>query len=196
MATLNQTLRTIKGLVTAKTINGSSFVGVREYTNSKGEVSNQLLRVGYNYTNLLKKDFKKLQQLEISSVIEKYGQETATKAYEELLTSLAKLLATEEEKEELRKQNDSTMKRSDAQIDAHITLATGIQQNKESGKIFVVGICERKKVLVEGEYKKVNSRPKTLAKKDIKKLAELTNDKIRRFTFNDISEVKMQGVTI
>jgi len=196
MNTLKETLRGIKALVTAKTINGTTFVGVRGYENSKGEISNQTLLVGYNYTNMLNKDLETLKQLNIKTVIKKYGEEVATKAYSELLTSLAKLTATETEKEQLRKDGDSTIRRSDGQTDAFITLAKGIKQNKESGKVFVSGVCERKTILVKGTYPNVNSRPKTLAKKEIKKLANLRNDKIRRFTFNSINELKLQGVTI
>ena len=55
---LQETLKGIKALVVAKTIKGTSFVGVRGYENSKGEVSNQTLLVGYNYANMLKKDFE------------------------------------------------------------------------------------------------------------------------------------------
>ncbi len=193
---LQETLRGIKALVTAKTINGTSFVGVRGYESSKGEISNQTLLVGYNYANMLKKDFETLKKLDIKSVIEKYGTVVAMGAYGELLNSLAKLTATEEEKEELSKKGDSTMNRSNGQIDAFTTLATGIKQHNETGKIYVTGLSVKKTVLKEGTYKAVNSRPKTLAKKEIKKLADLQTDKIRRFTFKDVSELRLQGVAI
>lgn len=193
---LQKTLRGIKALVTAKTIKGTTFVGVRGYENSKGEISNQTLLVGFNYANMLKKDLETLKQVEIKTIIKKYGEEVATAAYSELLTSLAKLTATEAEQDELRKKGDSTMNRSDGQVDAFITLATGIKQHIETGKIYVTGIGVRKTVLAEGTYPTVNSRPKTLAKKEIKKLANLSNDKIRRFTFNDVSVLKLQGVTV
>lgn len=196
MNTLQDTLKTIKALVVAKTIKGTTFVGVRAYENSKGEVSNQTLLVGYNYAKMLKNDMEKLKQLNIETIINKYGEEVATKAYSELLVSLAKTTATEEEKEQLRKENDSTINRSDAQIDAYITLAKGIKQHKESGKIFVTGLSVKKTVLKKGVYPIVNSRPKTLAKDEIKKLANLSNNKIRKFTFNSMSELKLQGVTV
>jgi hypothetical protein len=196
MNNLENTLRGIKALVTAKTIKGTSFVGVRGYENSKGEISNQTLLVGFNYANMLKKDFEKLVMLDIKTVIEKYGKEVTMAAYKELLTSLAKLTATEQEKEELTKKGDSTMNRSNGQTDAFITLAKGIKQHKETGKIYVTGLGVAKTVLAEGVYPTVNSRPKTLAKKEIKKLANLSNDKIRRFTFSDVSVLKLQGVTV
>lgn len=196
MSNLKETLRGIKALVTAKTINGTTFVGVRGYENSKGEVSNQTLLVGYNYATMLQKDFETLKQVDIKTIIAKYGKEVATTAYSELLTSLAKLTATEEEKEQLTKDGDSTMNRSNGQLDAFTTLAKGIKQHNETGKIYVSGLGVKKTVLIDGNYPTVNSRPKTLAKKEIKKLANLSNDKIRRFTFSSIEEIKLQGVTV
>jgi len=196
MNTLENTLKGIKAIVSAKTIKGTSFVGVRGYENSKGEVSNQTLLVGYNYVTMLKNDFETLKKVDIKSIIEKYGKEVATTAYSELLTSLAKLTATEEEKEALTKKGDSTMNRSNGQTDAFTTLAKGIKQHNETGKIYVTGLGVAKTILVKGVYPTVNSRPKTLAKKEIKKLANLKNDKIRRFTFTSIDTLKLQGVTV
>jgi len=196
MSNLKNTLRGIEALVTAKTIKGTTFVGVRGYENSKGEISNQTLLVGFNYANMLKKDLELLKKLNIKTIIKKYGEEVATTAYSELLVSLAKLTATEKEKEELAAKGDSTMNRSNGQLDAFTTLATGIKQHNDTGKIYVTGLGVAKTVLAEGTYPTVNSRPKTLAKKEIKKLANLSNDKIRRFTFDDISVLKLQGATV
>ena len=195
MSTLKETLRGLKVLVSAKTIKGTSFVGIKGYENSKGEISNQTLLVGFNLANLLKKDLETLKKVDISKVIEKYGQQVATTAYSELLESLAKRTATEQEKEELRKEGDSTMKRSDGQIDAYTQLAKGVKQHNENKDLKIYGLVIKKTVLVEGEYKPVNSRPKTLAKKDIKKLANLQETKLRTFTFNDASQVNLKGVS-
>jgi len=196
MSNLKETLRGIKALVSAKTINGTTFVGVRGYENSKGEVSNQTLLVGYNYANMLNKDLEKLKVLDIKTIIAKYGTEVATKAYSELLNSLAKLTATEEEKEQLAKENDSTINRSNGQLNVFTTLAKCIKQHNETGVLYISGLGVRKKVLVEGVYKKVNSKPKTLAKNEIKKLANLSNEKIRRFVFKDMDKLILQGVTV
>lgn len=195
MNNLQEALRGIKAIVVAKTIKGTSFVGVREYLSQKGELSNQTLLVGYNYVNILKKDKEKLLKTDISSIIEKYGEKVATEALEELLVSLAKLTATEEEKEQLRKEGDATIGRSDAQTAAYTQLAKGIRLHAD-GKLHVTGIVVRKQVLKEGEYKEVNSRPKTLAKKDIKKLADLSNEKVRTFIFNDMNELRLRGVEV
>lgn len=196
MNTLKETLRGIETIVTAKTIKGTTFVGVRGYTNAKGEVSNQTLLVGYNHINLLKKDLEILKALDIKTIIAKYGEEVATKAYSELLVSLAKRLATDEEKEELEKQNDATINRSNGQINAFTTIAKGIKQHNETKALFVTGLAVNKTVLVKGEYKVVKSGAKKLAKDDITRLAGLKQSKIRRFVFKDINEIRLMGVNV
>jgi len=188
-------LRENKVIVNCKTIKGSAFVGIKGYENSKGEVSNQTILVGYDYLKMLKNDLLKLKTLNIDSIIEKYGEKIATIAYSELLNSLTKLTATEEEKEYLKRVKDETITRSNAQKDAYTTLANGLKLHND-GRLFLTGLCLRKKVLVKGTYKTVVSSDKTLAKNDIKKLANLSNDKIRTFIFGSINEVNLQGVSI
>ena len=192
MSNLSETLRAIKVIVIAKTIKGTSFVGIQGYTSSNGEVSNQTIQVGYNLTNLLKKDLEKLKALDISTVIAKYGEEVTTKAYSELLTSLAKRTATEAEKEQLLKEGDSTINRSIGQVDAYTNFAPGIKQHNDTKELKIHGIVISKTKLVEGEYKAVKSSDKTLAKRAIQKIANLGNSKIRTFTFKDASQVKLK----
>lgn len=196
MNTLQETLRAIKALVVAKTIKGTSFIGVRGYTNKQGEVSNQTLLVGYNYLNMLNKDKEKLVNFDLAPIIEKYGQKVAQTALQELLVSLAKRTATEEEKEQLRKENDKTIGASDAQINAYTNLAKGIRLHNDSGQVHVTGVMVNKQVLSKGEYKSVNSRPKTLAKKEINKLANVQHSYVKTFVFNSIEDVKLQGVEV
>jgi len=57
---IGKTLSNVATLVACKTIKGTSFVGVRNYTNSKDEISNQTFLVGINYANLLDSDLKTL----------------------------------------------------------------------------------------------------------------------------------------
>ena len=196
MNTILETLKGIKVLVTAKTIKGTSFVGVRGYENKQNEISNQTLLVGYNYLTMLENDKAKLMKADITNVIEKYGKEVAKTALDELLTSLAKRTATEKEKEQLRTQNDSTINRSDAQLDAYLNLAKGVRLNKDSKQIHITGVMVNKTVIAKGEYKTVNSRPKTLAKKEINKLANVQHSYLKTFILKKAEETNLQGENI
>ena len=188
----------IELVANAKTIKGTSFVGIANYENSKGEVSNQTIVAGITYEKCLVNDFKSLQekQNEVFEKLQKeFSLEIITKAYTNLLTSLEKRLSSDEVKQALREQNDATIKKSDAQIDAYIHIEKGIKLHKESQKLHIFGLVVRKKVVKAIEYKEVKSRELTIAQNKIKKLCEFKQDKYRNFIF-DKAEVKLKGITI
>ena len=134
----------------AKTIKSTSFVGIRNYENKQGEVSNQTIIAGITYENCLLNDFKVLQenQNKIFEVLGKdHENELIEKAYKNLYDSLEKRLSSEEVKEALRQQNDKTIMLSDAQKDAYVHITKGIKVNKETNQIHVFGLVQRKTVL-------------------------------------------------
>ncbi len=187
------------GLVlVAKTIKGTSFVGINNYENKQGEVSNQTIVAGITYENCLVNDFKTLQEKQ-NEIFETLGKEFSAElletAYKNVYASLEKRLSSEEVKEALRQQNDKTILLSDAQKDAYVHITKGIKVNKETNQIHVFGLVVRKKVLKAIEYKQTNSRELTIAQNKIKKFCEFKQDKYRSFIF-DKAEVKLQGVTI
>lgn len=192
--TIQKKLANVATIVACKTINGTSFVGVRNYTNSQGEVSNQTFLVGINYANLLKNDLEKLKAFDIKPLIKKYDQEIVTKAYNELLTSLIKRTATELEKEILRAKGDLTIKLSDAQNEAYDHITKGLKAKDE--QLYIYGLCVRKEVLEAVEYPTTNSQLKTIVKNEIKKLADLRETKYKQFKLGKLEELNIQGVTI
>ena len=192
----NLNIAKIQTIVASKSIKGTSFVGVRNYENSKGEISNQTFIVGINYAKLLENDLDTLTNFNLAPILKKYPNErlTVLKAYNELLTSLVKRTSTEKEKETLRTQNDSTIKRSDAQRDAYISLGKGLRSKE--GNLYLFGLMVRKSVLVPIEYPSVNSRIKTIIKNDIKKQSEIREVKVKNFKLGALETLKMQGQTI
>lgn len=193
----------------AKTIKSTSFVGIRNYENKQGEVSNQTIVAGITYENCLLNDFKVLQEkqnevfdtLLTKKVLVKKDKtialtnEIILEAYKNLYTSLEKRLSSEEVKEALRLENDKTIALSDAQIDAYTHLAKGVKQNKETLEIHIFGLVVRKQVLKSIEYKEVNSRDLTIVQNEIKKLCEFKQDKYRNYKFEK-GVIKMQGITL
>jgi len=161
--------KAISLIVAAHTIKGTAFVGLRDYVNK--------------------------QEIVLDKLSKKYPQPLLDKAYFELYESLEKRLSSPEIKEELRKQNDSTIARSDAQIDAYIHITKGVKIHKETELLHVFGLVVKKTVLEAIAYKNVASRDLTLCKNEIQKLCEFKGLKYRNFIFNK-SEVKIQGFTI
>ena len=190
--------RNLELLVTAKTIKGTSFVGIRTYENKQGEVSNYTLNAGITYENVLKNDFNSLKenQTKIIQELEKnHSIALIEQAYKEIYTSLEKRLSDEQTKEQLRAENDKTIAQSDAQINAYISLAKGVKLHKDSLQLHVFGLVVKKTILQPIEYKKTNSRELTIVKNKIEKLCEFKQSKYRTFIFNK-AEVKIQGITI
>lgn len=182
----------------AKTIKSTSFVGVRNYENKQGEISNQTILAGISYENCLLNDFKVLQekQKEVFVILQnEFSKEVIEKAYQNVFTSLEKRLSSEEVKEALRLENDKTINLSDGQINAYKHLAKGVKMNKETLQIHIFGLVVKKTILQPIEYKETKSRELTIVQNKIKKLCNFKQDKYRTFIF-DNSEIKMQGVTL
>lgn len=184
----------IATIVACKTIKGTSFVGVSNYVNSNGEMSNQTFLVGFDYGKMLQSDLDTLKAFDIQPLIEKYGKDIVVKAYDELLVSLVKRTATELEKEILRENGDATINRSDAQNDAYVHIAKGLKV--QDNNLYIYGRCVRKTVLVKGEYPIVKSQLKTIVKNEIKKLADLKENSYKQFKLGNLEKLKIQGATI
>lgn len=182
----------------AKTVKGTSFVGIRNYENKQGEVSNQTLLVGINFENVLKHDFKVLKdkQNDLFLELEKnHSKELITEAYKKVYDSLEKRLSDETIKEELRLKGDSTILASDAQIDAFTHIAKGVKIHKDTNQIHIFGLVVKKTILKPIEYKTVNSRELTIVQNKIKKFCEFKQDKYRTLIF-DKATIKLQGIEL
>ena len=193
-------MRNIKTLVTAKTIKGTTFVGVRGYLNRYNELSNQTFLAGVSYANLLNNDLIKLTSNEVKKqVVSLYAtndKALVKKAYNELVTSLKKRTSSEKEKEQLRANNDKTIKLSDAQINAYTQWAKGVKINDESNEVYVFGLMVRKTKLAEGVYPVKKSQKKTIVKNAINKISDQRQAKYRMFKVGKANEINLQGVTI
>ena len=186
----------IQTYVNVKNIKGTSFVGVQNYVNTQGEVSNQTFIVGISYANLLNNDLQTLSNFDINSIISKYPNDrlTVLKAYNELLESLVKRTSDEQTKEQLRAKGDATILRSDAQNDAYVTIANGLRLKDDC--LYVYGLRVRKEIIVSIEYPTVNSALKTIIKNEIKRTAKLRGDKFRSFKLGSKETLKLKGSSI
>jgi hypothetical protein len=180
-----------------KTFKGSTFVGTT-YRNSQGELSRQLIVSGITYENLLLNDFNSLQanQSTIFEKLEKtYSIDLITLAYNNLYSSLEKRLSNPETKAKLLAEKDSTIVRSQAQIDAYTHVAKGIKQHNETNEIHVFGLCVKKTILEAIEYKETKSKELTIVQNKIKKLCDFKQTKYKTFIFQQ-GEFKMKGLTL
>ena len=189
-------MKNLKTLVSVKNLKGTSFVGIKGYENSKGEISDFTLLANISYYNMLVKDLRKLVELDLTNLFAKYDLELVQKPYTELLESYTKRLSDEQTKETLLALGDSTLRRSVAQSDVYLNLGNGLRINKETNELHVYGLIARKKVIKAIEYKQVKSRLNTIIKNEISKLANLRSDKFRNFIVGNIDEIKINGMIL
>ncbi len=181
-------------IVSVKNIKGTSFVGVQNYENKEGEVSNQTFLVGINYENLLKNDLQKLLGFDPLKLDTNIDKDIVLQAHADLITSLRKRLADEETKAQLLAKGDTTIKASEAQKQAYDHIAKGLKV--QDGNLYLYGLMVRKTVIKPIVYKTVNSAALTIAKNQIKKAADLRETKYKQFKLGKIEEVKINGLTL
>jgi len=177
---MSETRKIITEII-AKTIKGTSFVAVRNYTNSKGEISNQTFLVGANYETAKQADIETVRNFDISPVIsDQLDESIILQAKAAILKSL---------------QNPSKS-HSEAQANTYEYIGPGLKRHIENDTIHLVGFAIAKKVIEPGVYPHVNSRILTIAKKELTKAMNLKTAKYRNFKLGNAEELKMQGATI
>jgi hypothetical protein len=83
--------------------------------------------------------------------------------------------------------------RQQGQIDAYTHICNGVKAHNVTGKIYIYAMAHAKTVLIEGEYKDVDSAPLTIAKNIIKK--GLKTSKYRNFILKNTLAAKVNGET-
>ena len=172
-----------------KSEKGTEYVGIRNYTSSKDEISNQTLNAGISVLNAKKLDLKSLQAMSIENLYEiaddkKIDRSIADKAIAALLIS---------ELKNVSKEKENRTAASQAQTDAYTYINKGMKIHKESGVLYVCGFVENKEVLKEGIYKTVNSADLTIMKNAIKKALKFKMLKYRNFVFKNADSYKIAG---
>ena len=155
----------------AKSPTGVTMVSIREYQNSNGEISNNIVNIGANLDNAKKKDIEFLK-----------GKSGTTEIDELARLDLIKSLET------------PNANRSKGQIDAYTTIAKGIKVHNETGEIYVFGLRMKKEVVRQGIYPVVNSKALTIAKNALRK--DLKSSKFTQFKISEISEIRIAGEEI
>lgn len=177
-------------------LKGASFISINNYlAKTSGELANHKLNVGISVKNAKETDLNRLknctkQDLVMVSKASGISYQICVEAHAEMLASAEKNLSENIE--------DRT-NQSQGQTDAFISLTKNgsVKLHKETLAVHIFGMHIDKKVLVKGEeYKKVNSRPKTLAKKAITKHLDLRAQNFRTFILPNADNLKVMGEVI
>ncbi len=144
---------------------GCRFASLTYKAKGSGEIAIHTLLLGVSLENAYKADIAKLE-----SVVHTL-QGVELEACTEMLASL---------KESIEKGigNNSAY----TQKGKWETVCNGIRKSENSIQIY--GFSIRKKVLVKGEFKKVNSSEKTIAKNQLRKRFRLKSSRFRPFAYD------------
>jgi hypothetical protein len=192
----NISLKQVTELIEATNgINGVSFVKIKGYSSDKSnntEVADQLINVGASYSNMLVKDENIFANFDLTKVdvnnfnydsIELKGKSVET-FKKEVIEALPIALVELNKPKEKKETND-------------IWLNKALVFNLTTLRLSIFGQSINKQVEVKGEYKKVASAPKTIAKKLIEKQAKGKTQTLRRFAIDNFNgSIKVKGDTI
>jgi hypothetical protein len=170
-------INNLKGTI-AKSPTGVGFVSIRGYENRYGEVSNNLINVGASYENAKKKDIEYLENLDLTTIETKTDLVTLEKARTELINSLI----------------SPDKARSNGQKNAYTNICTGLKVHNETGDVYVWGFRVKKDVIQKGDYPTVNSRPKTIAKNELRK--GMKTAKFTQYKVANIEQMNLNGDTL
>tara|TARA_R110000803_G_scaffold19482_3_gene50941 strand:+ start:155 stop:679 length:525 start_codon:yes stop_codon:yes gene_type:complete len=166
--------------IVAETIKGTSFVGISNYLNSKGELSNQTILVGATYETAKAADIETAKAFDLSAHKSQFTEADLIVAKESIIASLEK----------------PSKAHSEGQKAAYKHIAPGLKVHTETDEVYVTGFAISKVVLEKGTYKTVNSSTKTLAKKELTKAMNLKSSKFRNFKLGNSKSLQMQGVSL
>ena len=155
----------------SKSPTGVSMVSIKGYTNTYGEVSNNIVNIGASLDNAKVKDIQSLK-----------GKIGTTDIEEQARLELIKSLETPH------------ANRSRGQIEAYTIITKGLKVHNETGEIYVFGLRMKKEVIEEGTYPSVNSRALTIAKNVLRK--DLKSSKFTQFKISEMGEIKIAGEEI
>jgi len=149
----------------------AQFIALNGYQNAHGEVANYHLLWNISYEECVKKSFDKLKNLDIGTVpLNGFTFDDLRLAGIELLTSYKETLVVGPGNNHLYNHKDTY----DLVYDVAGQVIKGLALHKKQDILHMTGVYRiKKKIIIPGVYKKVNSKPKTLAKNALRNITPL-----------------------
>ena len=173
---------------------GAKYARIIGYSSDKSnhsEIADHTIILNFSYKNMRKDDKETLKNFDINVVdINKFNYDSIDLNGKEL--NVFKNEVRESLENALYEINNP--KKKEVSNDYWINDMLVFNFNTE--RLSIVGQGVKKEVVIEGEYKKVKSGAKTIAKKLINKQSNLRVDKYKRFAIDNLSIVKLQGETL
>lgn len=162
----------------------STFLSIKKYKNSYGEVSNFGIVLHASYENVLFKTLSMVSMFKPESKVEEKAKLEIVKSLTSSLSSLKKD----------KKEKDSDVYTHFKNADGN--LIKGIKYHKKNDELYVYGLEVSKEVVTPVDYKKVKSKALTKAKNRI--LAKTPLARWRQFKLNaeKFEQINVEGISI
>lgn len=168
----------------AKLRTSSTFLTLKGYRAESGEIADFNIVFHMSYKNALLRSLAVLESIVPSDALEAQAKKELTESF---MTSLDKIETTpiEEIDDAYRRFTDS-----DGQY------IKGVKLHEETNTLHLYGLVVQKKVLMPGVYKKVNSKPLTIAKDKLRR--QLPVSKFRQFkiTPDQVDSVSVENLSL
>ena len=170
----------LESLATMAGARFASFVYVAQPSGPRltVEVARHLLILGASTENLYRRDLETLDAIAPTLT----GLQVA---------AAAKIRASRTESLDKGVGNNSAYTGADAYAP---TAIKGVKVHLETGNLHVSGLTMRKDVIVKATYRKVNSKPETIARQEVE--AMLPSAKYRQFRLDGVTVAKLNGDTL
>lgn len=160
----------------------AQFVGFQYKTKETGEVARHTLIVGVSYDEQIRRSITALELLKAT-----LRSELEIQAYEELLKSFQNTLSCHAVSE----YNPRYTK-----ADAYVDICRNLKYCLSTGVINVSGIQHAKRLIEPGTYKKVNSRPLTIAKNNLRDQLPVSRWREYCVSGENLQVARLQGVEL
>jgi hypothetical protein len=157
------------------------------YRNEAGELSTYTLMLGINDVRAYQRDLALviayLKRFDLSPLMRKAAEEIGTSLAESLTNGIG---------------NNSRYVHGKHAADTYVEIFPGIKVNKgnnpeDAGTVYLMAYRYRKVVHEAGVYPEVNSRPLTIAKRQVRKLLGMRTERIRQFKVRCTARAAMNG---
>lgn len=169
----------------------AQFVSILGYRNSKGELSNHQVLFRVSYENCVQKSLVQLKAIDLEAIeLKGFTLDDLKKTKDELVASFNNTLTAGPG----NNKNYTNKDTYEPVYDSEGNAVKGLKLHSEDDVVHITGVFRiHKTVLEAGEYKKVNSRPKTLAKKALQKHLDVSKWGQYKLTPDNFDKIKIDS---
>jgi hypothetical protein len=162
----------------------STFLTLKGYRNESSEVADYSVAFHISYRSALEKSIAMLEGMPLITDLEK-------QAREELSASFRQSLAKMDEKSVEKIEDGYTRF-----FDEEGRYIKGVKLHVATDTLHIYGLVSQKRILMPGNYKKVNHKPLTIAKDKLRYLTPCGKFRQFRITKDNVDHISVEKITL